>query len=235
MDSNVCKVSSSIDLNLKVNVIIIFYDTTYESKVNPDSIPTLDESDNPDIVPSLFTISFPNYEPTHIQCLSFDLTDSPGSKPRHVSSNNSSSILYQEQHEHQMNFDLTTNNIVIFLNVLSETIHIRLLQFWLHLYDMILLPWSSSLCSQSLLNKFGNFFVIMIDSLTLFISLFTILSGMNIYCSDIPSSEFRNLNFIHAQFSPIYIISGCVEILSYTINTVYYLCRIYYVITVLLP
>ena len=168
VDSNVFKVSSSINLNLKVNVIIIFYDTNYESTVNPGSIPSFDGSDNPDMVPSLFTTSVSSNEPTHIQCLYFDPTDSPGSKPRHV----------------------------------------------------------SSLCSQSLLNKFGIFFAIMIVSLTLFISLFPFLSGMDIYCSDIPSFEFRNVNFIHAQFYPIYIIPGCVEILSYAINTVYYLCGI---------
>ena len=123
-----------------------------------------------------------------------------------------------------MNFDLTTNNIVIYLNTVLETIYIQLLHYWLHQYDMVLLLRSSSLCSESLLNKFGNFFVIMIDSHTLFISLFTFLSGMNIYCSAIPSFEFHIINSIHDLFFPIYTISGCVEILDYTIITVYYLC-----------
>ena len=128
--------------------------------------------------------------------------------------------IYQKKHQRQMNFDLTTNNIVIYLNTLLETIHIQLLHYWLHQYDMVLLLWSSSLCSQSLLNKFGNFFDVMIDSLTLFVSLFAFLSGMNIYCSDIPPLEFQSVNFIHAQFFPIYIIWGYVEILRYTITMV---------------
>ena len=147
MDLNVFKVSSSIDLNLKVNVLIIFNGAKSESIVNPDSIPSLDENDNPDIVPSLFTNSVPSNEPTHNQCSSFDPTDSPGSKLRHVLSSSSSPILYQKKHEHQMNFDLTTNNIIIYPNTLLDIIHIQFLHYWLHQYDMVLLLWSSVLCS----------------------------------------------------------------------------------------
>ena len=112
-----------------MNVIIIFNDANSVSIVNPDSIPSLDESDKLDIVPSLFPNSVPSYDPTHIQCSSFDPTDSPGSKPRHVSNSCSSPILYQKKHQHQMNFDLTTNNILIYLNTLLETICIQLLHY----------------------------------------------------------------------------------------------------------
>ena len=205
---------------MKVNVIIIFDDVNSVSIVNPDSIPSLDESDKPDIVPSHFPNFILSYDPTHIQCSSFDPTDSLGSKLRHVSNNCSSPILYQKKHQQQMNFDLTTNNILIYLNTLLETICIQLLHYWLHQYVMALFLLSSSLCSQPLLNKLGNFFDVMIDSLSFFVSLFAFLSGMNLYCSCIPPLEFQSVNFIHAKFFPIYIIWGYVEILSHTIITV---------------
>ena len=123
----------------KVNVIIIFNDANSVSIVNLDSIPSLDESDKPDIVLSLFPNSVPSYDLTHIQCSSLDPTDSLGSKPRHVSISSSSPILYQKKHQQQMNFDLTTNNTLIFLNTLLETTRIQLLCYYkLHQYVMVL-------------------------------------------------------------------------------------------------
>ena len=64
VDPNVFKVSSSFDLNLKVNVIIIFNNINSVSIVNLDSIPSLDESDKPDIVLSFFPNTVPSYDCT---------------------------------------------------------------------------------------------------------------------------------------------------------------------------
>ena len=56
VDPNVLKVPSSIDLNLKLDTIVIFIDSNSGSNVNPDTIRNLYKSGNPSMIPGLSTI-----------------------------------------------------------------------------------------------------------------------------------------------------------------------------------